>query len=152
MLLPGLLDVDYLIVAVVDLLLDVLVYLGRNLGLVRHLGMQSFGSLDSFVVIFSQLLEIFLAPIFYRHLFIDGVQEDVLHDNLDSLFPGKLHQFPSGSWIGEGFGRDGEEELVLDVLDGQRLGKDGVDGGGDEGLHPGDDVGGDGSVDHVVLR
>ena len=45
-------------------------------------------------------------------MIIDEVHDGVLHDGLDSLFLGKLHQFPLGSWIGEGFGRDGEEELV----------------------------------------
>ena len=152
MLLPGLLYFDHLIVSIVDLLMDVLVYLGRKLGLVRHLSMQSFGSLDSYVIILSQFLKIFLVQVLYGHLIVDGVHNSVLHDGLNSLFLSKLHQFPLGSWIEEGFSRGGEEELVLDVLDGQRLDKDGVDGGGDEGFHPGDGVGENGSVDHVVLR
>ena len=41
--------------------------------------------------------------------------------------------------------------MVLDVLDGEHLDEDSVDGGGDEGFHLGDGVGGNGSVDHVVL-
>ena len=41
--------------------------------------------------------------------------------------------------------------MILDVLYGPCLDEDGVDGGGDDGLHPGDDVGGNGSVDQVVV-
>ena len=59
--------------------------------------------------------------------------------------------FVTGGWISVVFCRKSEEELILEVLDGQRLDEDNVDGGGDEGLHSGDGFGGDISVDHVVL-
>ena len=38
----------------------------------------------------------------------------------------------------------------MDVLDGEGLDVDGVDGGGDDGVHPGDGVGGDGAVDEII--
>ena len=43
---PGLFDVHLLVVSIIDLLLDVLVYLGRNVVLVQHLVVLSFGSFD----------------------------------------------------------------------------------------------------------
>ena len=41
--------------------------------------------------------------------------------------------------------------MVLDILDCHRLDEDSLNGGRDDGLQPGDDVGGDRAVDHVVL-
>ena len=41
--------------------------------------------------------------------------------------------------------------MLLQVLDGPGLDEDGVDGGGDQGLCPGDGAGLDGTVDQVVL-
>ena len=104
--------------------MDVLVYLGCNIRLVQHLVVQSFGSFDGSVVVLSQFFEILLLKILDRDLVVDSVHSGVLHDGLDPLLLGELYQLSSGSWISEGFCRNCEEELVLEVLDGQRLDED----------------------------
>ena len=84
-------------------------------------------------------------------LVLDGVHGGVVHDVLDTLLLGDLKKLAPIIGGSKFFSGGYKYELVLDILDGHRLDEDGVDGGGDEGLHPGDGVGGDRAVDHVVL-
>ena len=97
------------------------------------------------------LLEVLLVEVLDGDLLVEGVHGRVLHDGLDNLILGELGEFAAGGRIGEIFSGNGEEELLLDVRDGQVLDEYGVEEVGDQGFRPGDDVGRNGSVDHVVL-
>ena len=113
--------------------------------------MECMDSLGGSVEVFAQIDEVLLVDLLHGDLMVEGVHIGVLHDGLDPFFLGELDQFTGGGVIGEIFCRCGEEELILEVLDGQGLDVDGVGGGGDERFCPGDDVGGDGAIDQKLL-
>ena len=99
----------------------------------------------------AQIDEVLLVDVLDGDLRVEDVHVGVLHDGLDPFFLGELDQFTAVGGIGEIFCRGGEEEIILDVLDGQGLDEDGFGGEGDERFCPGDDVGGDGAIDQEFL-
>ena len=90
--------------------------------------MGCLGSLDGPVVVFAQVDEVLFVDVLKGDLMVEGVHVGVLHDGLDSFFLGELGQFAAGGGIGEIFCRGGEEEVILDVLDGQGIEKGGLGG------------------------
>ena len=86
----GLLYFDLHVVPVVDLLLDVLIYLRCNLGLVRNFIAQCKDSLCGSVVIFAQVNEVLLVDLLDGDHVVGGVHGGVLHDGLDTFLLGEL--------------------------------------------------------------
>ena len=105
--------------------------------------MECMNSLGGPVVVFSQIDEVLFVNVLDGDLAVEDVHLGVLHDFLDPFFLGKLGQLAAGGGVGIIFCRGGEEEVVLNVLDGQRLDENGIGGGRDERFSPGDAVGGD---------
>ena len=81
---------------------------------------------------------------------VGGVHGGVPHDGLNTFLLGEQGQLVAGDGVSETFSGCGEKEVVLKVLDGQGFDVDGIDGGGDGRLHPGDGVGGNGAVDEEL--
>ena len=108
-------------------------------------------SLSGSVVVFTQIDEILLVDVLDGDLMVEGVHIGVLHDGLDPFFLGELDQFTAGGRIFEIFCKGGEEEIILDFLDGQGPDEDGFGGGGEERFCPGNDVGGDGAINQELL-
>ena len=148
---PRFVDVNLDVVSVANLLLHVLVYLRGDLGFVEDLVVQSHDPHSGAIVVFPQIGEVLLVEVLDGDLVVEDVHGRVLHDGLDTLFHGELGEFAAGGGVVEIFYGNGEEELLLDVRDSQGLDEYGVGDVGDQGFCPGDNVGGDGSVNHVVL-
>ena len=75
-------------------------------------------SLGGSVEVFAQIDKILLVDVLDGDSMVEGVHVGVLHDGLDPFLLGELDQFTAGGGIGEIFCRGGEEELILEVLDG----------------------------------
>ena len=82
---------------------------------------------------------------------LDGVHHSVVHDGLDVLLLSDLEELFSIGRCREIFCRGEEEELILYILYRQSVDDDSVDGVGEGGLGPGDEFGGDSSVDHAFV-
>ena len=93
--------------------------------------------LDGPVEVFSEVGEAGFVQIFDLYLVLDGVHGGVEHDVLDAFLLGDLGKQSFLGWGSVSFSGGGEEELVLNIVNGHGLDEDGVDGGGDDGLHPG---------------
>ena len=81
---------------------------------------------------------------------VNLVYKGVVHDVLDALFFGDLSKFISTGGIGEPFSRDGEEQLILNILDGEGVDADVIEGVGIDGVRPEDGGGVDEAIDHEV--
>ena len=112
--------------------------------------MECMDSLGGSVEVLAQIHKVLLVEVLDGDLMVEGVHVGVLHDGLDPFFLGELDQFTAGGGIGEIFCRGGEEEMILDVLEGQGLDEDGFGGGGEEWFCPSDDVGGDEAINQEL--
>ena len=148
---PGILNVNFHIVAFVHLLQDIFVDVHRYLGLVSYLVIKGHDSLGGPIEILAKLGEVVLVEVLDGYWPVDLVHGGVLHDFHDPHLLGQLNQLILVGRIRELICRNCEEKLILEVLDGEHLDVDGVDGGGDDGLPPDNDAWVDGSIAHVFL-
>ena len=102
-------------------------------------------------IILAEVGKVWFVETVNSDLSLDGVHEGVVHDGLDVLLFGDLEELFSIRGGCEVFCRGEEEELILYVLDRQRVDDHSVDGVGEGGLGLGDEIGGDSSVDHAVV-
>ena len=150
MLISAIVGLDLNIISFVDLLIDVFVDLGRDLRFVGNSSMQSVDPLCSTIIILAKVWKVrFVETI--DILALDGVYHSVVHDGLDVLLLGDLEELLSIGRSREIFCRGENEELILYILNRQRVDDDGVDGVGEGSFRPGDGVGRDRPVDHAEV-
>ena len=153
-LVPVFLRVNLDIIPIVDLLIVVFVHLCRNFRFIGNSDVQGVESLRSTKIILAEVWEVWFVERIDLNLALDGVYHSVVHDGLDVLLLGDLEELLSIGRSREIFCRGEKEELILYILNRQRVDDDYVDyvDGVDEGsFRPGDGVGRDRPVDHAVV-
>ena len=117
-ILSGLGDVNFYLVSVVHLLLDVLVHVSCNPRLVGHIAGQGHDSLGGAIMILTEIAKVLIVDVIDGDLEVDLVHGGVSHDVQDHLLLGQLAQLVAVGGIGKLFCRKCEEKLFLEVLDG----------------------------------
>ena len=144
-LVPVVLRVNLDIIPIVDLLIDVFIYLCRNFRFVSDSDVQGVDSLRRTKIILAETWKVWFVETINLNLVLDGVHDSVVHDGLDVLLLGDLEELFSIGRCCEIFCIGEEEELILYIL--YRQSVDDVDGVGKGSLGPGDGVGRNGSID-----
>jgi len=150
-LVPVVLRVNLDVIPIVDLLIDIFIHLCRNFRFISNSDVQGVDSLRGTKIILAEVWKVWFVETIDLNLALDGVYHSVVHDGLDVLLLGDLEELLSIGRSRKIFCRGEKEELVLYILDRQRVDDDGVDGVGEGSFRPGDGVGRDRPVDHAVV-
>ena len=89
-LLPGLVEVDGDVVAIVHMLLDVTVHLGSN---IWRVDVESSNPLGGTIVVFTQLTQVLSVQALHRHFVVDLVHKGIVHDIQDPFLLGDWGKF-----------------------------------------------------------
>ena len=127
---PGLINVNEDVFHIVHLLPDVSIHIIGNVGFVVDLVMESMDSLSGTFKIFTQFVQVLGVQTLNRHFVIEFVHECMGHDVQDALLFSDLSKFITTGRIGVFLSGDGKEELFLDIMDGQGVDTDVVEGVG----------------------
>ena len=146
-LLPGLINVNEDVFHIVHLLPDVSIHIIGNVGFVVDLVMESMDSLSRTFKIFTQFVQVLGVQALNQHLVVELVIEGVVHDNRDTFLLCDLGEFVMTGRIGEFLCGDSEKELFLEIMNGQGVDTDVVEGvGGVDGICPDNGAGVDRTI------